>query len=79
MADITSVDFSKNGGDGNGKRTVERTLKEAVRRGLKEICILGYDEDGEFVFLSSSMLRKDALWFCELGRDHVLNGSNDAS
>lgn len=52
--------------------TVEEAITYSSRRNLKEIIILGYDQNGTFVTISSGMSRKDALWLVKLEEDWIL-------
>lgn len=54
--------------------TVEQALAFVQRENLKDVLILGFAEDGEFVARSSNMSRKDALWLIEHGRRHTMGG-----
>lgn len=52
--------------------TVEQAMASAQSKGLQDVLVVGYDPEGELVILSSRMQRKDALWLCEMLREHIL-------
>lgn len=52
--------------------TVEQALASAQRENLHDVLVVGYDPEGELVIRSSRMQRKDALWLCEMLREHIL-------
>ena len=52
--------------------TVAEALAVSGRRNLKEVLILGTDQDGMFISVSSGMPNKDALWLINLEEDFIL-------
>lgn len=52
--------------------TVAEAIAYASRGDLREVLILGYGQDGEFVSISSGMPCKDALWITKLSEDWIL-------
>jgi hypothetical protein len=56
--------------------TVEDLLSRAVDRDLTDALVLGYDTDGDFVYLSSAMTRAEALYLVELARNRIMGLSS---
>ena len=56
--------------------TVEDLLGRAVDRDLTDALVLGYDDDGDFVYLSSAMTRAEALYLVELARNRIMGLSS---
>lgn len=54
--------------------TAEQALAAVAKRDLTSVLIVGIDEAGHLVILSSKMSRKDALWLAEQARDNALRG-----
>lgn len=52
--------------------TVEQALGVAANRNLKEVLIVGYDEDANLIIVSSKMDRRDALWLAEKAKLNAL-------
>jgi len=52
--------------------TVENLLSRAEDRALTDGLVLGYDGDGDFVYLSSAMTRAEALYLVELARNRIM-------
>lgn len=53
------------------RMTTDEALEYAKRRGLKELIVVGYDQDGDFVVVSSHLSRSDALWLAVHLVDHT--------
>jgi hypothetical protein len=45
--------------------TVEQALNNSLSCNLKEVLIIGYDNDDDLFVRSSKMNRKDALWLLQ--------------
>lgn len=59
--------------------TAKQALESAMRLGLEDVVILGYDGEGRFKVRSSQMSNAEALYLIELGRLHALViGDKDA-
>lgn len=59
--------------------TAKQALESAMRLGLDDVVILGYDEEGRLKVRSSQMSNAEALYLIELGRLHALTiGDKDA-
>jgi hypothetical protein len=57
---------------------VDRILKAALEKGLAEVVIIGFDDDGEFYFAASKADGGDVLWLLELAKKKLLEvGDND--
>lgn len=54
--------------------TPDQALASAGQLALKQVLVIGYDEDGELTVRSSRMTRGEALWLVEHARHHVLHG-----
>ena len=52
--------------------TAKQALESAMRLGLEDVLILGYDAEGRLKVRSSQMTRAEALYLTELGRLHAL-------
>jgi len=50
----------------------ERIICRAEKHNFQDILILGYDDKGEFVFLSSKADGGDVLWLLELAKKLLL-------
>lgn len=52
-----------------GTMTPSQALASAMafaeQRGLQDVLVVGYDDDGDLFIRSSRMNRKDALWLAE--------------
>lgn len=67
---------------GSTSLTVEQALDDARSRHsvypLSDVLIVGWDDDGEFYAISSTMTRQQALWLADKACDHArgnLSGS----
>ncbi len=49
----------------HSRMSVTDALATSSRFNLNEVLVTGYDQDGCFVSISSSMKRKDVLWLLE--------------
>ena len=59
--------------------TAKQALESAMRLGLDDVVILGYDAEGRLKVRSSQMSNAEALYLIELGRLHALViGDKDA-
>lgn len=54
----------------------ENTIKCAVEAKLKDVVIIGFDEDGEFFFASNKADGGDALWLLELARKRLMEAGD---
>lgn len=63
--------------DAHNKMTVDEVLQLCRRAGLKEVLVIGFDENGDFFTQSSKMQKKDALWALEWAKLHTLGLRND--
>ena len=52
--------------------TVGQAFGTASRANLKEVIIIGYDEDGDFILNSSHMSRAEALFILEKAKLHTM-------
>jgi hypothetical protein len=52
--------------------TVENLLGRAADRKLTDALVLGYDADGDFIYLSSAMTRAEALYLVEMARNRIM-------
>ena len=52
--------------------TAKQALESAMRLGLEDVVILGYDGEGRLKVRSSQMTRAEALFLTELGRLRAL-------
>jgi hypothetical protein len=52
--------------------TVDDLLTRAADHTLTDALVLGYDENGDFVYLSSSMTRGEALYLVEMARNRIM-------
>lgn len=55
-------------------RTVKTTLKQAANTNFVECLVIGIDDEGEFVFLSSGMSNRDGLWLAEKAKRWIMEG-----
>jgi hypothetical protein len=53
--------------------TVSNALERAAARGLTDVLVIGYDEDGDLVYVSSAMTSAEALWMVERARKRILD------
>lgn len=54
--------------------TPEQALSSAKNCKLKEVLIIGYDEDDQLVIRSSKMDRADALWMIKEAENYTFYG-----
>lgn len=54
--------------------TVEQALDNSKTKDLKEVVVLGIDQNGDLFMNTSRMSRKDALWIMEIARLWTLQG-----
>jgi hypothetical protein len=54
--------------------TPEQALHSALKAGLTDVMVLGYDEDGELFVRSSKMNRAEGLFMTEKARDWTMYG-----
>lgn len=52
--------------------TPEEALAVASRKRWQDVVVCGFDEDGDFVSLSSNMTREEALWMAEHLKLHAM-------
>jgi len=50
----------------------ERVLKNALKEGMEDVVVIGYDSEGEFYFASSKADGGDVMWLLELAKKHLL-------
>jgi hypothetical protein len=53
--------------------TPYQALDSARQLAPTDVCVVGYDVDGDFFVRSSRMDRMDALWLAELLREYARN------
>lgn len=51
--------------------TVEQALHSALQLNMKDVLIIGYDQNNELVIRSSRIDRKTALWLVRDAEDYV--------
>lgn len=51
---------------------VERILRKASEEDLKEVIVVGFDQEGEFYFVSSEPDGGDVLWLLEMAKFKLL-------
>lgn len=59
--------------DPHARMTVEEALAYAAKEDLKDVLIIGYDQNDDLVVRSSAMNCKDALWMLEKAKHYTLN------
>lgn len=55
-------------------RTVKSTLDKAAETNFVECLVIGMDDEGKFVFLSSGMSNRDGLWLAEKAKRWIMEG-----
>ena len=51
--------------------TPGQALDSAKSHDLKDVLVIGYDQDGELIIRSSRLTRRDARWMGESARQHI--------
>jgi hypothetical protein len=54
--------------------TPEQALHSALKAGLTDVMVLGYDEDGELFVRASKMNRAEGLFMTEKAREWTMYG-----
>lgn len=72
MADIIKIRDSAGAFHRRRRNTVKRVLLQA--RGLTDVLIIGYEEDGELHVRGCPNDPGHALWLMELAKQRLLNG-----
>ena len=55
----------------------ERILKGARDANLADVVIIGYDDDGQFYFASSTAKGPEVLWLMELAKTRLIEIAED--
>ena len=55
----------------------ERVLNSASKRGMDDVVVIGYDNDGEFYFASNKADRGTVIWLLELAKKKLLELDED--
>jgi hypothetical protein len=50
----------------------ERTLNAALKKGLAEVVVIGFDQDGDFYFASSKSDGGGVIWLLEMAKKKLL-------
>lgn len=56
--------------------TVAQALESALSLDLREVLVIGVDNDGHLAVRSSRMDRRDALWLLEMAKDYTRTPSD---
>ena len=57
----------------------DRILKRAQYANLTDVVVIGYDDDGQFFFASSTPEGPQVLWLMELTRTRLVQAAEDLS
>lgn len=54
--------------------TAEQALHSALKAGLTDVMVIGYDEDGDLFVRSSKMTRAEGLFMAEKAKEWSIHG-----